>query len=116
METSQELGSWSDEGVGGVPVGSSSSSSCSECKERNELRMITHLVRQYRFLPRIEEKMSRNTHPKILEGLGFCKLRGREAALPSNFSTLVFGSMRSRLEVVEVAEGLGEGGSAKESA
>ena len=59
--------------------------------------------------------MDRNTHPKILEGLGLCKLLGREAAFPSNFSTLVLESVRSRLEVVEVAEGLGEGGSAKES-
>lgn len=63
----------------------------------------------------MKETLGEKTYPNILEGLVFCRLRGREPALLSNFSTPVFESVRSRFEVVEVDEGLGEGGSAKES-
>lgn len=55
------------------------------------------------------------THPKMLEGLVLCRLLAREPDLPSNFSTFVLELVGSRSEFMEVADGLGEGGSAKES-
>ena len=51
----------------------------------------------------------------MLEGLVLCRLLGREFDLPSNLSTFVLELVGSRSEGMEIADGLGEGGSAKES-
>ena len=55
------------------------------------------------------------TYPKMLEGLVLCRLLGREPDLPSSLSTFVLELVGSVSEVMEVADGLGDGGSAKES-